>query len=155
MTSFIQVNILCGVKQKCLTASEGRSILAELSEKGAFAMLEDIAEVSLLYDFYGGLLTEKQSEFLRLYFEENYTLAEIAEDNGLSRQGVYDAVAKAQKKLVSFEEKLGLVARFRESEQLISEIDSEISSLAEEYKDNEELVEKLQLIRAKADHLGD
>ncbi|MCQ2566238.1 MAG: YlxM family DNA-binding protein [Clostridia bacterium] len=118
-------------------------------------MLEDIAEISLLYDFYGGLLTEKQSEFLRLYFEENYTLAEIAEDNGLSRQGVYDAVAKAQKKLQSFEEKLGLVARFRESEQVIAEIDSEISSLADEYKDNAELVEKLQLIRAKADRLGD
>lgn len=118
-------------------------------------MLEDIAEISLLYDFYGGLLTEKQSEFLRLYFEENYTLAEIAEDYGVSRQGVHDAVAKGQKKLVSLENTLGLVARFKESERIISEIDSDIGRLAEEYKDNAELVNKLQLIRAKADHLGD
>ena len=118
-------------------------------------MLEEIGEISLLYDFYGGLLTDKQAEFLRLYYEENYTLAEIAEDNGLSRQGVYDAVAKAQKKLLSFEEKLGLVARFKESERVISEIDAEISKLADEYADNAELVAKLQLIRAKADRLGD
>lgn len=118
-------------------------------------MLEEIGEISLLYDFYGGLLTETQSEFLRLYFEENYTLAEIAEDYGLSRQGVHDAVAKAQKKLISYESKLGLVARFRESEQVISEIDAEINKLACEYADNAELVEKLQFIRAKADRLGD
>ena len=118
-------------------------------------MLEELGEISLLYDFYGGLLTEKQSEFLRLYYEENYTLAEIAEDYGLSRQGVHDAVAKAQKKLVSYEEKLGLVARLKESERIISEIDGEISRLAQEYSENPQLVAELQLIRAKADRLGD
>ena len=118
-------------------------------------MLEDIGEISLLYDFYGGLLTEKQAEFLRLYYEENYTLAEIAEDYGLSRQGVHDAVAKAQKKLVSYEEKLGLVSRLKESERIISEIDGEISRLAQEYSENTQLVAELQLIRAKADCLGD
>ena len=118
-------------------------------------MLEELGEISLLYDFYGNLLPEKQREFLRLYHEENYTFAEIAEDYGLSRQGVFDAVSKAQKKLEDYESKLGLAARLKESEAAVKRIDEAISALAEEYRDNTELVDRLKKIMAEADRLGE
>ncbi len=116
-------------------------------------MLEEIGEISLLYDFYGALLPEKQREFLHLYHEENYSLAEIAELYGLSRQAVYDAVRKAQNKLGVYEDKLGLVARLMQNEALIGEIDEAIDRLVKEYGDNAELAESLALISAKAECL--
>ena len=118
-------------------------------------MFDDIGEISLLYDFYGELLSQKQKEFLELYNEENYSLAEIAEEYGLTRQAVYDAVKKAQKSLDAYEKKLGLVARFRETERVLAEINAGLDALADEYKDNEDLAEKLRAIRAEADRLGE
>lgn len=76
-------------------------------------MLEEVEEYSLLYDFYGQLLTDKQREFYRMYHEENLSFSEIAEQVGISRQGVFDAVKKAEKALYSFEEKLGLLSEYR------------------------------------------
>ena len=76
-------------------------------------MLEEVEEYSLLYDFYGQLLPEKQREFFRLYHEENLSYSEIAEQYGMSRQGAFDHVKKAEKALRSFEDKLGLLAEYR------------------------------------------
>ena len=58
--------------------------------------MESIEKISLLYDFYGGLLTEKQRQVMELYHEENLSLAEIAEEFGISRQGVHDTLKKAE-----------------------------------------------------------
>ena len=58
---------------------------------------DDVTRQSLLYDFYGELLTQRQKEVIELYNEENLSLAEIAEEFGISRQGVHDALHKAQK----------------------------------------------------------
>ncbi len=70
-----------------------------------------------LLDFYGPLLTAHRRELLRMYCEEDLSLAEIAQAMGeagkpLTRQGVYDAVAKAEKKLAEFEGQLGLMDRY-------------------------------------------
>ena len=66
---------------------------------------------SLYLDVYGGMLTEKQSKLFDLYYNEDCSLAEIAEQFSISRQGVLDGIRRAQDKLSGLEEKLGLVAR--------------------------------------------
>ena len=70
---------------------------------------DNIAHVNLLFDFYGKLLTKRQREVMELYYEENLTLAEIADEFEISRQGVHDALKNAEKALKGYEEKLGLV----------------------------------------------
>jgi len=68
-------------------------------------------EMALLFDFYGELLTEKQREFFDLYHNNDYSLVEIAEIAGITRQGVLDVVSRAECVLRNMEDKLGLVAR--------------------------------------------
>lgn len=60
--------------------------------------IESIAENSLLYDFYGQLLSKRQQEVMALYHEENYSLSEIAEEFGISRQAVHDTLKKQDKR---------------------------------------------------------
>ena len=68
--------------------------------------------VTMLYDFYGDMLTEKQAEAIELYYNEDLSLAEIAEPLGISRQGVRDNIKRGEKQLVEFEQTLGLARRF-------------------------------------------
>ena len=75
-------------------------------------MFEKNMNISFLLDFYGDVLSEKQREILALYYNEDLSLAEIAEDNGLTRQGVRHIVKKAEDELLSLETKLGLANRF-------------------------------------------
>ena len=74
--------------------------------------VEEIVEQSLLYDVYGELLTEHQRKIYEAAFFENYSLSEIAEDAGISRQGVHDLLRRCDKQLRSYEAKLHLVERF-------------------------------------------
>lgn len=75
-------------------------------------MAKDLSLVILL-DFYGGLLTDKQASVLDCYYNQDLSLGEIADDMGISRQGVMAFLKQGEKHLKSFEEKLGLAARFR------------------------------------------
>ena len=76
-------------------------------------MLQDSFEISVLYDFYGPLLTEKQQRFVDLYHNENCSLTEIAETVGVSKQAVSEGLKRAEKALNNYEEKLGLAARWK------------------------------------------
>jgi predicted DNA-binding protein YlxM (UPF0122 family) len=78
-------------------------------------------ELNWLLDFYGPLLTKRRQTLLKLYLEEDLSLQEIAEQASISRQGVYDAIANAQRQLEAFERKLSLLARYR---RIQSEIDA-------------------------------
>ena len=78
-------------------------------------MSDDVSrkvELSWLMAFYGGMLTEKQREVLTLHCEEDLSLGEIAQEAGVSRQGVHDMITRASQKLLDMEEKLGVAARF-------------------------------------------
>ena len=77
------------------------------------ADMNERVELNYLLDFYGPLLTEHKQELLRLYCEEDMTLAEIAEQLEITRQGVSDALKKARAQLEDYEQKLGLAARYR------------------------------------------
>lgn len=68
--------------------------------------------MTMLYDFYGELLTERQQEFYDLYYNEDLSLAEIAENYGITRQGVRDIIVRAETYLQEVEEKTGLIARY-------------------------------------------
>ena len=74
--------------------------------------MERKAKLALLMDFYGGLLTEHRREVVSLYCEEDLSLQEIADRLGISRQGVHDAVHKAEQQLTHFEETLALAERY-------------------------------------------
>ncbi len=75
-------------------------------------MFEKNMNISFLLDFYGDVLSEKQREILDLYYNEDLSLAEIADSNGLTRQGVRHVIKKAEDELLSLETKLGLANRF-------------------------------------------
>ena len=75
--------------------------------------IDEITRQSLLYDFYGALLTDRQREVMELYHEDNLSLAEIADETGTSRQAVHYTLKKAEKALEGFEAKLGLIEQYR------------------------------------------
>ena len=78
--------------------------------------------IALLMDFYGDLLTEKQREFLEYYYNDDLSLAEIATNEGITRQGVRDAIKRAERQLFSMEERLNLAARFEEMKSGLEDI---------------------------------
>ena len=75
-------------------------------------MKHDHLELCLLFDFYGEMLTDKQRELFDLYYNEDLSLSEIAEHAGITRQGVRDAVVRAEHTLTALEDKLHLVEKF-------------------------------------------
>lgn len=81
--------------------------------------VEKRVALNWLMDFYGPLLTVNRARLLRLYCEEDLSLSELAEEAGITRQGVHDALTKAQAQLEEYERKLGLVARYRRLEDAI------------------------------------
>lgn len=85
------------------------------------ADMEERVALNYLLDFYGPLLTEHRQEVLRLYCEEDLSQQEIAEQLSITRQGVFDTLAKAKKQLTAYEDKLGLVRRHRAQAALAEE----------------------------------
>ena len=118
-------------------------------------MLDEITTISMLYDFYGNLLPDRQSEFLKLYREDNFSLSEIAKEFGLTRQGVYDGVKKAELALYAYEDKLKLLERFQKTEHALKKIDQAIDALIEEIGVDSEISERLLKIKNTADTLGE
>lgn len=85
---------------------------------------------AMLLDFYGELLTEKQRLCFDLHYNEDLSLAEIAEQCGISRQGVWDNIRRAEAALQDIEEKTGLVRRFEENRSALEKIREQIEALA-------------------------
>lgn len=78
--------------------------------------------VSILLDFYGEILTKTQRETVDAYYNQDMSLAEIAEDRDISRQGVRDAIKRGEQTLVEMEERLGLAERFQEVQRALEAI---------------------------------
>ena len=78
--------------------------------------------MTMLYDFYGELLTDRQKEFFDLYYNEDLSLAEIAENAGISRQGVRDVIVRAEAIMTDLEDKTGLMKRFMLMQQQVQAI---------------------------------
>lgn len=94
------------------------------------------AEIALLLDFYGNVLTERQRRTAELYFQEDLTLAEIADMTGITRQGVRDGLKKAEKALFGMEERLGIAGRFLRQKKALEEARTIANSLPESQEKN-------------------
>ncbi|MFR8011952.1 MAG: YlxM family DNA-binding protein [Clostridia bacterium] len=79
-------------------------------------------EVAMLLDFYGEMLTQKQRDFISYYYDDDLSLAEIAENENITRQGVRDAIKRAETQLFDMEEHLGLAKRFEQLRAGLDEI---------------------------------
>ena len=79
-------------------------------------IFEKNLQIPFLIDTYGDLLTDRKRELLDYYYNEDYSLSEISEITGISRQGIWDSVKKSEAELIAFEDKLGLVKRMRDLE---------------------------------------
>ena len=88
-------------------------------------------EITILLDFYGDMLTAKQRDFINLYYNDDLSLAEIAENEGITRQGVRDSIKRAEHALHEMEDKLGLVARYGDTERCAEELQHEVEQLHE------------------------
>lgn len=93
-------------------------------------MKHDHLELCLLFDFYGEMLTDKQRELFDLYYNEDLSLSEIAEHAGITRQGVRDAVVRAEHTLTALEDKLHLVSRYGKIDQHVEALGQEIKMLS-------------------------
>ena len=93
--------------------------------------MERLYELARLYDLYGGLLREKQRECLRLHIAEDFSLAEIGEELGITRQAAHDNIRRAERALFEMEEALGLRARQEAQERVLAAICAELNALEE------------------------
>ena len=98
-------------------------------------------EISLLYDFYGALLPEAQQRVVELYVNDDLSLSEAADIMSISRQGVRDSLSRAQKKLRSFEEKLGLLRDYRARERAAEAVRASVRAISSRTNDPEILAE--------------
>ena len=121
--------------------------VSENKHSGKITDIEKMAEIGMLYDSYGELLPEKQRKIFGLYYEDNYSLAEIGAEVGITRQGAYDFLRRGETRLNEYEAKLGLVKRFRQSEEARKAAGKAIDSVIKEYKEDEVLAEKLAAIK--------
>lgn len=110
--------------------------------------MDKILEQALLYDFYGELLTAHQKEIYEQFVLEDLSLSEIAESEGISRQGVHDLVRRCQKALEGYEEKLHLVERFVAVKDQVTQIDRMLEAWEQEKENPEEIIQRIRTISA-------
>ena len=96
----------------------------------------------ILYDFYGKLLTVHQQKIYEDSVFNDLSLSEIAENEGISRQGVSDLIKRCDKVLISYEEKLGLIKKFEQTKSYIKEIQNFIKIYRETGDD--ELISRIE-----------
>ena len=89
--------------------------------------MEDFAKTSMLFDIYGGLLTDKKKRVMEMYHEDDMSLSEIAEELEVSRAAVHDSLRSAERLLRSYEDKLGILDDYLRKEKLVDELRTHIS----------------------------
>ncbi|PYG87078.1 hypothetical protein LY28_02461 [Ruminiclostridium sufflavum DSM 19573] len=109
--------------------------------------MEKVFETSLLLDFYGQLLTDRQYEIMDLHYNNDFTLTEIAEQLGISRQGVYDNEKRGRMLLNEYESKLGLLLKFCQQKERAEQVQKYLENInvAELSRHNKAVIEKVGL----------
>lgn len=143
-----------------MTDGRGSGIIAKVSSvkvfaftwgptgKGSCTMAKNL-EISILLDYYGQMLTEKQLEVAQLYYNEDLSLAEIAQLANITRQGVRDSIKRAEGTLLEMEQRLGLARKFREYQEKLEQITScaqEIAFEAQRYAPNRKIEKNAEKI---------
>ena len=109
--------------------------------------------MTMLFDFYGAILTERQKEFFDLYYNEDLSLAEIAENAGISRQGVRDVIVRAEAAMQEVEDKTGIIKRFLARSAHVDAIAAaaaEITTINYRHYEDRRLAELADVIRREA-----
>ncbi|KHD86165.1 putative DNA-binding protein [Bacillus ginsengihumi] len=105
-------------------------------------MLEKTTRINYLYDFYQSLLTPKQRSYMSLYYLDDFSLGEIAEEFGVSRQAVYDNIKRTEQMLEEYEQKLLLFQKFQER----STIFKQIRKILDKQDSNQELTSLIETL---------
>lgn len=108
-------------------------------------MLEKTTRMNILLDRYGVLLSEKQLMYMQLYYRDDLSLSEIAEEASVSRQAVYDQIRRAEEQLELFEEKMQLLKTSQRREELIDQLHQVLSACS--HRCTEELEKGLQILK--------
>ena len=117
-------------------------------------MFEKNLNISLLLDFYGDILSERQKDMLDFYYNDDLSLAEIADNYEISRQGVRSVLKKGENILINMEEKLHLAERFSSMQKKSSKIASELEDLTHNIE-NKEISDKIIALISKIKELAD
>ncbi|MED2967854.1 putative DNA-binding protein [Bacillus subtilis] len=105
--------------------------------------LEKTTRMNYLFDFYQSLLTSKQKSYMSLYYLDDFSLGEIAEEYEVSRQAVYDNIKRTEAMLEQYEEKLLLLKKFQERKEMFNKL-KELGSGSKEEEEITALIEALE-----------
>lgn len=106
--------------------------------------MKEMVKIGMLLEIYGKLLTDKQEKLLNYYYNNDLSLAEIAEFEGITRQAVRDNIKKGEKKLFDYEEKLGVMKKTNHQKEMLDDVISKISDL--KLNEEEQIQKELQEI---------
>ncbi len=121
--------------------------------------MEKNVEISVLCQIYGKVLTEKQYEIINDYYNNDLSLSEIAENNGITRQAVRDIIKKSENKLYELEEKISLMKKIMNEKNIINNIEKELNEIEEltnskmnlksnsNLNSNEKIIQKIKNIK--------
>lgn len=115
--------------------------------------MDEILQLTLLYDFYGELLTDKQKLVYDMYYQNDFSLTEIGEELSISRQAVLDQLKRTEKILLGYEEKLQLVERFLKQQKAVKKIKAIIEEVEKEYRLPEGCLAEIEKIKRIADEI--
>lgn len=124
--------------------------------EGSGKMAKDL-KITFLLDFYGDMLTDKQREVIECYYNEDLSLAEIALDRNITRQGVRDAIKRAEQQLLEMEERLGLAKRFKAVQDALTVICDcavKIQDVNREHGDHAEIADNVAKILEYAQEIA-
>lgn len=107
-------------------------------------MLEKTTRINYLYDFYQSLLTPKQQSYMSLYYLDDFSLGEIAEEYGVSRQAVYDNIKRTEAMLEEYEEKLNLFNKFQERNKLLAQVRAMLEEGSSSLEELQEVLKRLE-----------
>ena len=113
--------------------------------------------MAMLFDFYGDLLTDRQKEFYDLYYNDDLSLAEIAENYDITRQGVRDIIVRAERTLEGIEEKTGLIKRYhrtRSTTAMLKDLCLQIQALNRDRLGSQDLEALCTQLSAAIEDLG-
>lgn len=111
-------------------------------------MLEKFLHMSTLFDIYGALLTDKQKRCLQMHLFEDFSLSEISDELGISRQAVYDMLKRSEQVMQQYENKLGLAARSTKEKNELLSILSDLSLIKQESDDSRlnNIIERISVL---------
>lgn len=117
--------------------------------------MDKTLKMSLLFDFYGPLLTQRQQGIFEMYFHDDLSLGEISEQLEISRQAVYDMLKRSTQTLEGFEAKLGLVERHQVRQDLVERVLQDVATLSRSLQEihQEELADRTEQLKKQIKQL--